>query len=174
MAYSGAPAPSKIGRCSENHKGFGRWAIGGCHRGIAGWPFEQYACPAAIRSASVLGKKGTFVDEYIGTRLKAFRKTRGMSQSVLAKAATVTFQQVQKYENGTNRISVGRLYDFARILEIDVRTFFDDLKIATDHAQNPGITLTHEDFELASRIAKIQDPKIRKKLIDLVKALADG
>lgn len=68
--------------------------------------------------------RATDLDVYVGTRLKHFRLKAGMTQEELAEAEGITFQQIQKYENGTNRIAASRLFSFAKILGIKTDTFF--------------------------------------------------
>lgn len=68
------------------------------------------------------------IDLYVARRLKIKRQQRGWSQNKLAKALNITFQQVQKYENGKNRVSSGRLYQLSQILETDIKYFFEGLK----------------------------------------------
>ena len=68
--------------------------------------------------------RATDLDVYVGTRLKHFRILKGMTQEALGEAEGITFQQVQKYENGTNRIAASRLYSFAKILNIKADDFF--------------------------------------------------
>ena len=66
------------------------------------------------------------VDIQVGARLRVIRLSRGLSQEKLAGLVDVTFQQIQKYERGTNRISAGRLYEMARVLGVEVQSFFDE------------------------------------------------
>jgi transcriptional regulator with XRE-family HTH domain len=69
--------------------------------------------------------RATDIDVYVGTRLKHFRILRGFTQEELADEGGITFQQIQKYENGTNRIAASRLFSFAQILEIRTDAFFE-------------------------------------------------
>src|ERR1700688_31958 len=66
------------------------------------------------------------VDQSVGRRVRMVRVSRGLSQTVVASQLGLTFQQLQKYERGTNRISASKLHDIARILGVDVATFFED------------------------------------------------
>lgn len=79
---------------------------------------------------TILKTKGrpTDIDVYVGTRLKHFRVLKGLTQEELANAEGITFQQVQKYENGTNRIAASRLYSFSKILGIRADDFFQGYK----------------------------------------------
>lgn len=70
----------------------------------------------------------SFVDAHVGRRIRLLRGLRKYSQEKLAKALGITFQQVQKYERGANRVGAGRLYELAQILEVPVGFFFDELE----------------------------------------------
>lgn len=70
-------------------------------------------------------KTATEIDVHVGYRLKRLRREKELSQSALGRAANVSFQQIQKYERGQNRISVGRLWDFCELLEVKPAYFFD-------------------------------------------------
>lgn len=82
-------------------------------------------------------RQSTFVDQHVGRMLKLFRKSRSMTQAELAHAVGVTFQQVQKYERGTNRIGASRLWDFCRALGVSPGDFFAGLE-AMDAAVPDG------------------------------------
>jgi transcriptional regulator with XRE-family HTH domain len=69
------------------------------------------------------------IDVHIGARLREARRTHQMSQTTLANQIGITFQQIQKYEKGTNRISAGRLYEVARLLELPITFFFNGFKL---------------------------------------------
>ena len=72
--------------------------------------------------------QGHPIDRHVGTRIKARRLIRGMTQEDLAKAVSLSFQQVQKYERGANRVSAGRLYELARALSVPIQYFFDEFR----------------------------------------------
>ena len=78
------------------------------------------------------------IDAHIGNRVRAARQAQGMSQSVLANALGITFQQVQKYENGTNRVSAGRLYDVAHILGMPITYFYEGARHSVRSARPPN------------------------------------
>ncbi len=71
-------------------------------------------------------KRVTEQDRLVGQRIKMLRQSKGISQSVLGRALSVTFQQIQKYENGVNRVGASRLSEVARVLEVPVSTFFEE------------------------------------------------
>ena len=72
------------------------------------------------------------VDTHVGQRIRDKRNERGMSQTEVANALGVTFQQVQKYERGTNRVGASRLFDLSRILSVPIQYFFEGLEQPTD------------------------------------------
>ena len=111
-------------------------------------------------------------DVFIGRRLKEERKRQKMSQSRLAALAGVTFQQIQKYENGQNRISAGRLWHLARILNVPVGSFFAALPDAPVSGSADQMTAT--EANLLADYRKIRDPKVAETVLSLIRSLADG
>ncbi len=125
------------------------------------------------------------VDVHVGARVGVRRTLLGMNQTNLGDAIGVTFQQVQKYENGANRISASRLFDLSRILDVPIQFFFDDVPAAvaaSSPAQGggkakkppsyePDPMATRETLELVRGYYKIRDPQIRKRLFELTKTL---
>lgn len=127
------------------------------------------------------------VDLYIAEQMKKRRKVLGISQKELAHSLGVTFQQVQKYESGTNRVSAGKLYQIAQVLETTVGYFFSGFNSSTDDAQ-----FLHEDpaeytsspltdEEVASRkeikslethYKKIRNPKLKHSILNLVRQMS--
>jgi transcriptional regulator with XRE-family HTH domain len=128
------------------------------------------------------------VDVHVGNRVFLRRTELGISQERLAEALGVSFQQVQKYERGANRISASRLYDLSRVLGVDMNFFFaempDDVAAASPgqmvsgwHEEGaryePDRTQTKEAGELLGAYQRIDDLELRKSLIDLAKAMAE-
>jgi len=123
------------------------------------------------------------VDTHVGSRLRQRRALLGMSQTDLAKAVGLTFQQVQKYERGFNRISSSRLFEFAKVLDVPVTHFFDgmDSSVGTTK-RKPGrpkavektedLNTKRETLELVRAYYKIRDKGLRTKTLDLIQALA--
>jgi transcriptional regulator with XRE-family HTH domain len=118
-------------------------------------------------------------DSAIGKRLRARRLEYGLSQGRLAKTVGISFQQIQKYERGSNRIAASRLYDLARVLKVPIDYFFQDLPGADPRAGAVGSTKPL-GLELLARLEtgkllraydEIPDPRIRRRLFDLVKAV---
>ncbi len=125
------------------------------------------------------------VDVHVGARLRQRRTLLGMNQTKVADALGLTFQQVQKYEKGTNRISASRLFTLSRIFDVPVQLFFDDMPTAvaaSSPAQGGDKTKKlpsyerdpmsrRESLELVRGYYKITDPQIRKRLFELTKTL---
>lgn len=119
------------------------------------------------------------VDVHVGARVRMRRMLIGMSQEKLGESLGLTFQQVQKYEKGTNRIGASRLYQIGAVLGVPIEFFFAGLERA--EASEEGAAEAGFDTELLSSAEGIQlnsaffaitDPKLRKRLLDLMKALA--
>lgn len=126
------------------------------------------------------------VDIYVGGKVKSRRLLLGLSQEELANAIGLTFQQVQKYERGTNRISVSRLVDICRVLKVSIDYFFDGgftarpgtrnlaLKGMSDTKQEKldGDPLTRKDvMELVRAYSRIQNPQMKKQILEMAKAM---
>ena len=125
------------------------------------------------------------VDVHVGTRLRQRRTLLGMNQTNLGNAIGVTFQQAQKYENGTNRISASRLFALSRVFDVPVQFFFDDMPnaaAASSLAQGggkakkppryePDPIATQETLALVRAYYKIEDTNVRDRLRELTKAL---
>jgi transcriptional regulator with XRE-family HTH domain len=102
----------------------------------------------------------------------------GMSQEKLGDLLGLTFQQVQKYEKGINRIGAGRLFEIARILDVPIDFFYDGVGTTSDgvgEARAPVMEFVSstEGLQLSLAFMKIRDPKVRKRVLDLVKSLAE-
>jgi len=101
------------------------------------------------------------------------RKMNSLSQEKLGDAVGVTFQQVQKYEKGTNRVGASRLQQIATVLDVDVGVFFADAPSTNQTSKATGtfdLFKTSEGVRIARAVAKIQDPLVRQKLAELVEA----
>jgi transcriptional regulator with XRE-family HTH domain len=136
--------------------------------------------------------KGTpdAVDVHVGQRLRVRRSLMGLSQEKLAEAVGLTFQQIQKYERGMNRISAGRLYQFSEILGVPVSYFYDQisgrktahpLQQAGGLADNEQEAFGTEDEDLLNRketlalvkvYYSVEDPAMRKDIIRFIKSMA--
>jgi transcriptional regulator with XRE-family HTH domain len=117
------------------------------------------------------------VDRHVGARVRLLRMQAGMSQEALGNRLGLTFQQVQKYEKGQNRIGASRLFQLSRILRAPVGFFFDGLPdAAAPDAVTRSATLdflaTQEGFDLNLAFARIRDAGARRKIVELVQSLA--
>jgi transcriptional regulator with XRE-family HTH domain len=123
------------------------------------------------------------VDLHVGARIRMRRKILGVSQERLADDLGLTFQQVQKYERGANRVSASKLYEIARSLQAPISYFFDGLAdpLAAAEQYAPAgddrfvhdFLMTSEGLELATIFPKIRRGRVRRKVLDLVRAMAD-
>ena len=114
------------------------------------------------------------IDQHVGERIRARRAELGLTQEQLADALKVSYQQVQKYETGANRISAGRIFEIARKLRVEISYFFDGLPLDAPE-QTP---LEHggrqrSAIELVRKFAQIEDPHVRSAIAGLVKAIVD-
>ena len=119
------------------------------------------------------------VDRHVGARVRLRRQTVGLSQEALGSAIGVTFQQVQKYERGTNRISASRLWELSNILEVPVSFFFEGAEGRADMGQDlqgsdaaVDVGQEKEIVGLARSMNAIRDKRLRKSIADLVKSCA--
>ena len=114
-------------------------------------------------------------DAEIGQRVRALRLQRGLSQTELGNLITVTFQQVQKYEKGANRISAGRLQRIAEVLGVPVAYFFaapDQRHGSNGDGQELELLQTEGALRLARAYARIKEPGVRQQLLRLTEAIA--
>src|SRR5689334_16540491 len=124
------------------------------------------------------------IDVHVGSRVRLRRTLLGMSQEKLGDALGLTFQQVQKYERGANRVGASRLYDLSRVLDVPVAYFFEEFgnalppqngngELAGDPYQaNP--MMKRETLELVRAYLRISDPQIKRRVFELTKALASA
>ncbi len=126
------------------------------------------------------------VDVHVGTRLRVRRTLLGMTQTKLGDQLGVSFQQMQKYEKGTNRISSSRLYDLARVLDVPIEYFFDDMPVAVEASSpatkrhgrvkeppsyEPNPMHKRETLELVRAYYKIKDAQVRKQLYEMIETI---
>ena len=128
-------------------------------------------------------KKPNPIDIHVGSRIRLRRTMLGMSQEKLGESLGITFQQIQKYEKGTNRVGASRLQNISAILNVPVSFFFEDAPgdqvggasgMAEASSSNYVVDFRSaaEGLQLNRAFVKIADPKVRRRLVDLVKALA--
>lgn len=128
------------------------------------------------------------IDVHVGSRVRLRRTLLGMSQEKLGEALGLTFQQVQKYERGVNRIGASRLFDLSRVLDVPIGFFFDDMPpemggASSSSRRGAGFAEAQDGFEdntlhrretleLVRAYYRITDPSVRKRVFDLIKSLA--
>lgn len=120
------------------------------------------------------------VDVHVGTRMRMRRMMLSVSQEKLGEALGVSFQQIQKYEKGTNRIGAGRLQDIATNLEVPISYFYDDMPGTerTDGFSEAGVSYVSdllvlpEGMELTRAFLQIKDAGVRRRIVELVKAIS--
>lgn len=119
------------------------------------------------------------IDVHVGKRIRDRRRALGVSQEKLAEGIGVTFQQVQKYEKGSNRVSASKLWQTAGVLQTDISHFFDGLKSAEPGFAEVGadfvldLMSTPEGQELAALFPRIQRRNVRKRMLELIRSLVD-
>jgi transcriptional regulator with XRE-family HTH domain len=120
------------------------------------------------------------VDRHVGLHIRMRRKALGISQERLAESLGLTFQQVQKYERGANRVSASKLWEIARALRTNVAYFYEGLESGAEEATRgfmganaQEFLLTPEGMELAATFPRVRRPGVRRKVLDLVRAMAE-
>jgi transcriptional regulator with XRE-family HTH domain len=134
-----------------------------------------------VKSADTLNEASP-IDRHVGARIRMRRKILGVSQEKLADSLGLTFQQVQKYEKGANRVSASKLYEIAAALQTQVAYFFEGLADPSTEidAKAKGaeqfvhdFLMTPEGLELAGIFPRITRPAVRRRILDLVRSMAD-
>jgi transcriptional regulator with XRE-family HTH domain len=125
------------------------------------------------------------IDKHVGSRVRMRRMMLGMSQEKLGDALGLTFQQVQKYEKGTNRIGASRLQQISQILQVPVAFFFEGAPVISGEFQPPAgmqeapspayvsdFLATSDGLSLTKAFMRIKDAKLRRRIVDLVQQIA--
>lgn len=128
-------------------------------------------------------KRPNPIDVHVGSRIRLRRNILGISQEKLGEHLGITFQQIQKYEKGTNRVGASRLQEIAAVLQVPVSFLFEgapgqDPASSEGFAEESGTYVvdfmnTAEGIQLNRAFVRISDPKVRRKLVDLIKSMAD-
>lgn len=116
------------------------------------------------------------VDIHVGKQLRLRRTMLGKTQDALARSLDLSFQQIQKYERGTNRIGSSRLYQFSQILDVPIAFFFDGVPKVGASPEQPQSTdpqSKRETLELVRAFTRISDPLVRKHLLRVAKVMAE-
>jgi transcriptional regulator with XRE-family HTH domain len=114
---------------------------------------------------------GNPIDLLVGSRIRMFRKGRKLSQAQLGKKLGVTFQQVQKYENGKNRVGASRLQMISTALNVPVGQFFTD-DAGTSRTSAKPLTFDPQALRLAEAFTRLNDKELRNSILDMVEAMA--
>jgi transcriptional regulator with XRE-family HTH domain len=124
-----------------------------------------------------MGKKPDPVDMLVGRNIKLHRLAKAMSQEDLAHKLGLTFQQLQKYERGINRVGGGRLFRIATILGIEISAFFEGAerpeRTQVDDFSPLNLIADPQSFRLAQAFSRITDPEMRRTLVGLIEKIAD-
>jgi transcriptional regulator with XRE-family HTH domain len=134
----------------------------------------------AARGFGLDAKNPNKIDKYVGERMRTRRKELKLSQEALAALLGITFQQIQKYERGTNRISAGRLFELARALRTTIPYFYDGhegvskamLRGVADEGADFGGPMDPEAVDLVTAFQSIADPDLRRSILAMVKQAA--
>jgi len=141
------------------------------------------ASAAAIQDKTMAKKVPNPIDRHVGSRVRMRRMMLGMSQEKLGDALGLTFQQVQKYEKGANRIGASRLQQISLILQVPVSFFFDgapspegsrsgDLSEAPSPSYVSDFLATSDGLALTKAFVKIKKAKLRRRIVELVEEIA--
>ena len=118
------------------------------------------------------------VDTYVGQRIRDKRNERGMSQTEVANAIGVTFQQVQKYERGTNRVGASRLFDLSRILSVPIQYFFAGLNNQSTPIEKEDDNVIHlmkpDTVELVEAYYKVENLQVRRQILSTIRSISFG
>jgi transcriptional regulator with XRE-family HTH domain len=116
------------------------------------------------------------VDLRVGQNVRRIRIRRGMSQTVLANSVGITFQQIQKYEKGTNRVSASMMHDIARTLDVEIMALFAEIDTGNENAQFSVPKDTHfieeTDLRIIEKLSRIGKVEIKKNLLMLIDVIA--
>ncbi len=114
------------------------------------------------------------VDIHVGSKLRVFRTQRDLSQTTLGKKVGLTFQQIQKYEKGTNRIGASRLHEFASALDVPVEAFFTGLNDG-DRARSyvPPAAMSRLDIAIMDLLGRITDRQVKRQIKNLLSAVVE-
>ncbi|BCJ90316.1 putative HTH-type transcriptional regulator [Terrihabitans soli] len=116
------------------------------------------------------------VDSQVGSRMRARRLVLGISQEDLGKAVGVSFQQIQKYEKGANRIGASRLQKLAHALQVPISYFFEGMGVGTSDTESDDLMAflaTAQGLTLAKGFMRIKSPIVRRRILEFVASVAD-
>jgi transcriptional regulator with XRE-family HTH domain len=115
------------------------------------------------------------IDVRVGEKLRSFRLQRKLSQTQIAETVGLTFQQIQKYEKGVNRVSASKLFEFAELLDVSVESFFSDV---SDRPAGGGLrplpAPSHLDYEILELLGHLEDGRVKRGIRNMLQALVPG
>lgn len=114
------------------------------------------------------------IDQTVGDRIRRRRILLGYTQDQLGEALGISYQQIQKYETGANRVSAGRLYQIAETLQTDIGSFFEGIGKATSETDDETSSSPRHVIELVRGFSRISEDRLRMAVLSLVRALADN
>jgi len=117
------------------------------------------------------------IDIHVGSRIRLRRTLMKLTLESLGESLGLSFQQVQKYESGANRVGSARLHDLSRVLDVPISYFFDGMApemASRDDTRDSGFIVSSETVELVRAYDRIPDAAVRKRVFDLIKALSPG
>lgn len=145
------------------------------------------ASPTELNCSRQLSAPATLIDKHIGNRIKLRRNYLKLSQDKLGRSIGLTFQQIQKYERGLNRISVSRLWDISRVLNVPINYFFEDISVEIINNSPPPadelqtvklpnakvgeVLYKEESLQLLNAFNKIRNPQTARIIFDLLQAI---
>jgi len=129
-----------------------------------------------------MGRQASAIDNLIAERVRAYRRQLGITQSQLATKLGVTFQQVQKYEKGINRIGAGRLFEIARLFDVPIQALYPESEVSIERAENrtkelqaiSEFVVSANGWRLCHSFLRVKDPQKRKRIIALVQEIAES
>ena len=123
------------------------------------------------------------IDVHVGARVKLRRMILGMSQETLGRSLGLTFQQIQKYEKGVNRIGASRIFELSNLLDVPIQYFYNDYGDTIGETQDVETSVDGDIFmnlvnspegvQLCRSFSEINDPQVKKRVLDLVKSIAE-
>jgi len=140
--------------------------------------------PSEIEPDQRGARRANPIDVHVGSRVRLRRMLLGMSQEKLGEHLGLTFQQIQKYEKGINRIGASRLFDLSQVLGVPVQYFYEELPVRDGEAGAAGLTDrpsenyaveflgSREGLELNKAFARVGDLRVRRSIVELIRALA--
>jgi transcriptional regulator with XRE-family HTH domain len=133
----------------------------------------MYKTNSRVSSPATSARNANAYDDHVAKRIRMARKARGLSQTEFGAPLGISFQQIQKYESGKNRVSAGRLFEMASLLEVDTSYFFEGLEPVSRSKKPLPIVLSNAE-ELYAKFLSIKSPGVRKHVLRLVSVMSQA